>query len=157
MDSNCKSVVSLTYQPHPFLQEAFQLTQPHPHAGKRKHGRSLTVMPWTKMILCLIIQLVLVLICILFYSRTKCRWTTVQIQGPKLWNSLSKSLEEIPSPIRFKIKLKQARSQGGFDWFDRTPLSQVEPPPSQDLKCFFWTCICLSLHVKSEFLHFLYN
>ena len=41
------SHVSLTYQPHPFLQGAFHLTQPHPHAGKRKHGRSLTVMPWT--------------------------------------------------------------------------------------------------------------
>ena len=26
----------LTYQPHPFLQEAFHLTQPHPQAGKRK-------------------------------------------------------------------------------------------------------------------------
>ena len=42
------SHVSLTYQPHPFLQGAFHLTQPHPHARKRKHGRSLTVMPWTK-------------------------------------------------------------------------------------------------------------
>ena len=31
----------------PFLQGAFHLTQPHPHARKRKHGRSLTVMPWT--------------------------------------------------------------------------------------------------------------
>ena len=41
------------------------------------------------------------------YCRTKCRWTTVQIQGPKLWNSLPKSLKEIPSPIRFKIKLKK--------------------------------------------------
>ena len=41
------SHVSLTYQPHPFLQGAFHLTQPHPHAGKRKHGRSSTVMPWT--------------------------------------------------------------------------------------------------------------
>ena len=31
----------------PFLAGAFHLTQPHPHAGKRKHGRSSTVMPWT--------------------------------------------------------------------------------------------------------------
>ena len=41
------SHVSLTNQPHPFLQGAFHLTQPHPHARKRKHSRSLTVMPWT--------------------------------------------------------------------------------------------------------------
>ena len=41
------------------------------------------------------------------YCRTKCCWTTVQIQGPKLWNSLPKSLKEIPSPIKFKIKLKK--------------------------------------------------
>ena len=32
----------LTNQPYPFLQEAFHLTQPHPHSRKR-----LTVMPWT--------------------------------------------------------------------------------------------------------------
>ena len=25
---------------HPYLQGAFHLTQPHPHARKRKHGRS---------------------------------------------------------------------------------------------------------------------
>ena len=31
----------------PFPAGAFHLTQPHPHARKRKHGRSLTVMPWT--------------------------------------------------------------------------------------------------------------
>ena len=28
-------------------RELSTLTQPHPHARKRKHGRSLTVMPWT--------------------------------------------------------------------------------------------------------------
>ena len=37
------------------------------------------------------------------------------VAGPSRWNA---------SPVH-------ARSQGGFDWFDRTPLSQVEPPPSQ--------------------------
>ena len=49
------------------------------------------------------------------HCRTKCRWTTVQIQGPKLWNSLPKSLKEIPSPTRFKIKLKKF-IWSLFDW-----------------------------------------
>ena len=31
----------------PYPAGGFHLTQPHPHARKRKHGRSLTVMPWT--------------------------------------------------------------------------------------------------------------
>ena len=30
-----------------FTVGAFHTTQPHPHARKRQHGRSLTVMPWT--------------------------------------------------------------------------------------------------------------
>ena len=54
------------------------------------------------MILCMTIQLILVLICILFTAEQNARWTLVQIQGPKLWNSLPKSLKEIPSPIKFK-------------------------------------------------------
>ena len=44
------SHVSLTNQPHPFLQGAFHLTRLHSHARKRKHGCSLTVMPWTILI-----------------------------------------------------------------------------------------------------------
>ena len=31
----------------PFWQGAFHLTQTHPQARNHKHGRSLTVMPWT--------------------------------------------------------------------------------------------------------------
>ena len=46
-NKNSKVRVSLTNYPHPFLQVALHLTQPHPHARKHKHGRILTVWPWT--------------------------------------------------------------------------------------------------------------
>ena len=41
------SHVSLTNYPRPSLQGAFHLTQASPHAQERKHGRSLTIIPWT--------------------------------------------------------------------------------------------------------------
>ena len=41
------------------------------------------------------------------YCRTKCRWLTVQIQGPKIWNSLPRYLRDIPSFIPFKIQIKK--------------------------------------------------
>ena len=41
------------------------------------------------------------------YCRTKCRWLTVQIQGPKIWNSLPGYLRDIPSFIPFKIQIKK--------------------------------------------------
>ena len=41
------------------------------------------------------------------YCRTKCRWLTVQIQGPKIWNSLPGYLRDIPSFIPFRIKINK--------------------------------------------------
>ena len=41
------------------------------------------------------------------YCRTKCRWLTVQIQGPKIWNLLPRYLRDIPSFIPFKIQIKK--------------------------------------------------
>ena len=41
------------------------------------------------------------------YCRTTCRWLTVQIQGPKIWNSLPRYLRDIPSFIPFKIQIKK--------------------------------------------------
>ena len=41
------------------------------------------------------------------YCRTKCRWLTVQILGPKIWNSLPGHLRDIPSFIPFKIKINK--------------------------------------------------
>ena len=56
------------------------------------------------MTLCTIIQLVQVLIFILFTAEQNA--AGLLSEGPKLWNFLSKSLKEIPSPIKFKMKLK---------------------------------------------------
>ena len=43
------SKVSLTNYRTPASTGTIHLTQPHPHAQKRKHCRSLTVMPWITM------------------------------------------------------------------------------------------------------------
>ena len=50
--------------------------------------------------------------------------------------------------LRTVLKRSHSRSQGGFDWFDRTPpqpgRTPPPPPPRQDLKCVFWTCMLIT-------------
>ena len=41
------------------------------------------------------------------HCRTLCRWTTVQIEGPKLWNMLPMSVKNLPTLPQFKYKVKQ--------------------------------------------------
>ena len=50
LTQTCEPYVSFssTNYPHPFLQGASHLIQHHPHAHKRKHGRSLTSFPGHK-------------------------------------------------------------------------------------------------------------
>ena len=70
------SHVSFTNQSHPFLQGASHLTQPHPHARKRKHGRSLTVMAW-------------------WYSNTI---QLLTLRHPKYFNNLKRPRGWLPPP-----------------------------------------------------------
>ena len=41
------------------------------------------------------------------HCRTLCRWTTVQIEGPKLWNMLPMSFKNLPTLPQLKYKVKQ--------------------------------------------------
>ena len=41
------------------------------------------------------------------YCRTTCRWTTVQIQGPKLWNSLPDYVKNVPSVNQFRSRVRK--------------------------------------------------